>query len=83
MKPLNLFQVTFACNGGLPAELAELQPESTAEGYQLQLHDQARYAEAIARLARHDCRIVSTESKSKSLEDYFIELVRSAPEPAA
>lgn len=83
MKPLNLFQVTFACNGGLPAELAELQPESTVEGYQLQLHDQARYAEVIARLARHDCRIVSTESKSKSLEDYFIELVRSAPEPAA
>lgn len=80
MKPLNVFHLRFAAPGSeLPPELAELSPHSNDAGWTLSFSDQARYSEAVSRLARNNCQIISTESRTRSLEDYFIELVKSAP----
>lgn len=80
MKPLNEFQLCFATpDPDLPAELAEFQPYRNETGWIIRFTDQASYTEAISLLARNNCQIVSTESKMRSLEDYFIELVKDAP----
>ena len=77
VKPLNQFEVIFACAGQLPEEVAKLSPAQCAQGYRLDFNDQQRYAEVITLLARNNCPIVATESKSQSLEEYFIQLVRA------
>lgn len=83
MKPLNIFMVKFAsANGELPAEISELNPERTDNAWTLRFADPARYAEAVTRLARNNCQIVATESKTRSLEEYFIQLV-TQPEKVA
>jgi ABC-2 type transport system ATP-binding protein len=79
MKPLNEFHLRFStADSQLPAELAEYQPHRNEHGWTAQFTDQGQYTEAISRLARNNCQIISTESKTRSLEDYFIELVRNA-----
>lgn len=77
MKPLNVFDVRFTCGGDLPSELNGLSPRRNSDGsWLVEVTDQNVYAEAVADLARTGCQILSTESRNRSLEEYFIELVR-------
>jgi ABC-2 type transport system ATP-binding protein len=81
MKPLNLYDVTFSCGAAsVPESLHRLGATAKADGtWRVELRDQNDYANAVAQLAASGCTIVSTESRNRSLEDYFIELVREAP----
>lgn len=88
MKPLNVFDVHFTCPGDLPSELNALNPTHNPDGsWLIEVTDQNIYANAIADLARTGCQILSTESRNRSLEEYFIELVRQQnarePKPSA
>ncbi len=77
MKPLNVFDVRFMCAGDLPSELSALDPSRNNDGsWRIEVTDQNVYSQAIADLARTGCQILSTESRNRSLEEYFIELVR-------
>ncbi len=78
MEPLNVFEVGFTASGELPAEIAALGPKQGNAGWTLESSGQAQYADAVAKLARNGCSILSTESKRRSLEDYFIDLVRNS-----
>lgn len=84
LKPLNMYDLTFSCTTGeIPEELQKLGAAPTGQGtWSLRLTDQEHYTRAITALARHDCRILSTESRNRSLEEYFIDLV-NATEHAA
>jgi ABC-2 type transport system ATP-binding protein len=78
MRPLNVYDVTFSCDGeSVPAGLQSLGASRTPNGgWAIRLADQSEYAFAVAQLAASGCHIISTESRNRSLEDYFIELVR-------
>lgn len=78
MKPLNVFDVKFSCNGNaLPGALERLGARQANDGaWALNLESQEDYAAAVAQLAESGCNILSTESRIRSLEEYFIELVR-------
>lgn len=80
MKPLNVFDVQFTASDNLPAEVTDLDPVRREGGWTMEFSDQALYADAITKLARNGCQITSTESKSRSLEEYFIDLVRNGAE---
>lgn len=79
LKPLNMYDLTFACTTtGIPDEMQKLGATPTGQGtWNLRLTDQEGYTQAISALARHDCRILSTESRNRSLEEYFIDLVNA------
>lgn len=80
MKPLNQFQVVYKLpvNTEQPTLLSSQNPERLGDQYTLQISDVALYAQTITELSRLKAEIVSTESKSRSLEEYFIELVRKS-----
>lgn len=84
MKPLNVFDLNFTCDTpDLPAALHSMGASSAGAGtWSLSVTDQAAYADAIAQVAAAGCRITATESRSRSLEDYFIDLVRHTPPEA-
>jgi len=86
MKPLNVFDVRFTCGeGDIPREFQEFGAVDQGNNeWSLHITDQDAYARAVARMAELGCRIQSTASRSRSLEDYFIDLVReSRDHPAA
>ena len=81
MQPLNRFRIVFQCQGSPSADVEALRPVREGDSYSLDLTSQADYASAIAALTRNGCNINHTESQVQSLEDYFIGLVKGAPEP--
>lgn len=83
MKPLNVFNVKFEAPETLPSDIASLGADRTDNAWQIEAHDQEKYAEIISALSRHQYRLLSTESQSQSLENYFIELVRNQAETVA
>ncbi len=86
MQPLNEFEIVYRLSGGgqPPAELAAFASVRDADDYKLNLRSVDEYARAIATLANSGAQVVSTSSKTVSLEEYFIKLVRqSSPAPAA
>ncbi len=79
MKPLNQFQVVFRLPGdsALPALISQQNPTRQGDQFTLQIADVSLYAETMTQLSACKAEIVSTESKTRSLEEYFIELVRN------
>jgi ABC-2 type transport system ATP-binding protein len=82
MKPLNLYDVSFEPGpGGIPELVQSLGPVSDPQHSQAQrvTTDQVgRYAEVMAALASSQARILHTEGRSQSLEQFYMGLVREA-----
>ncbi|MDX2177506.1 MAG: ABC transporter ATP-binding protein [Candidatus Sumerlaeia bacterium] len=77
MKPLNIFEIAFSLPAGEPpAALAQLGAQRDGAGWRASIADASLYARAVALLAEHGATITSTATRTRSLEDYFIELVR-------
>lgn len=79
MKPLNEFGVIFEMPNGreMPPAVAAHKPECDGGRWRVTIRDPADYAAAVAALTAAGANIVSTASRTRSLEDYFISLVRS------
>lgn len=79
MKPLNEFEVVYRLPDGV-AEPPELAATATVtrDGHRSTavLRDPADYARAVAKLSECGAEIASTSSRVRSLEQYFIDLVR-------
>ena len=80
MKPLNEFQVVFQVADGkaLPATVERCTPSRDGNHLKVRINDVAQYAEVIRDLAECGATIHSTSSKSRSLEEYFIDLVQNS-----
>lgn len=78
MRPLSLFEVTFRCPDGapLPDSVARHGPQRDGEIVRVAIRDVADYARAVEELAAQGAAILSTSSKTSSLEEHFISLVR-------
>lgn len=82
MNPLNQYVIAFSPNGsGLPEPVEALQPQRRGDRYELTLSDLETYTQMLSHLAAKRCTIHHTASRSRSLEDYFINLVASESEP--
>ena len=81
MQPLNRYVITFQTNGaGLPDSIEALPFAQRGETYEVTVTDVDTYTRTLSDLASHRCRLIHTASEARSLEDYFIELVRGTPE---
>jgi len=80
MKPLNLFEIVFQMpgNGAPPEALARFSPEQDGNHWRIRIQEVQAYSNAISTLAQAGATIHSTSSKSRSLEEYFIQLVQSS-----
>jgi ABC-2 type transport system ATP-binding protein len=80
MKPLNQFEVIYRLPSAVPVPemVTNQHPEAQGEQFRLLIHDVALYAQTLAALNSASASILSTSSKTRSLEEYFIELVRSS-----
>ena len=78
MKPLNEFEIVFQLPEGeeMPPAIAETSPERDGNRFRARIHDVEHYSRCIHELSERRAPIHHTSSKSRSLEDYFIELVR-------
>jgi len=77
MKPLNVFEILFEIQDEkeMPGEVAKHSPVRENSLYRVLINDVEEYSRAVSALASSGARIKSTSSKSRSLEDYFIDLV--------
>lgn len=80
MKPLNQFELVFRLADGkaLPESLAGLRCENEVNHYRVVIDDLDVYARAIGELSRDGAEILTASSKSRSLEEYFIDLVQQS-----
>lgn len=78
MKPLNQFEIVFEMPAGkeVPEALAKTNPSRDGNRLISRIHDVTEYATCIQTLSDADAAIHHTSSKSRSLEEYFIELVQ-------
>ena len=78
IKPLNEYEIIFRLtdNQEMPVEIAGLNPVQEGEVYHLVISGIDLYSKVLAELSSHDCIIQNTSSRSLSLEDHFIHLVR-------
>jgi ABC-2 type transport system ATP-binding protein len=78
LKPLNLFEVSFRCPDGtpLPDAVQRHGPVRDGETVRVTIRDVTDYARAVEELAARGATILSTSSKTSSLEEHFISLVR-------
>ncbi|MCX7625192.1 MAG: ABC transporter ATP-binding protein [Candidatus Sumerlaeaceae bacterium] len=79
LKPLNIFELTFSLPNGKepPQPLANHQLEKTGDLYRVTIRDVEEYAKAVTELISAGARIVTTNSKTQSLEDFFINLIQA------
>ena len=81
LQPLNRYVITFQTNGaGVPASIEALPVARRGETYEVTVTDVDTYTRTLSDLASHRCRLIRTASETRSLEDYFIELVRGTAE---
>ncbi len=80
LKPLNIFEIIFsiADPSKLPEVVKKHTVENTGETYRVTIRDVADYARAVTELVAVGAQILSTTSKSQSLEDFFISLIQEA-----
>lgn len=85
MKPLNAFSITFEAPEGaaVPASVAAHGPKADGRLHSVTIADVDAYSKALSDLAAAGIRIRNTESKMRSLEEYFIELVTAKERAAA
>lgn len=79
LEPLNRFEIVFRTGGagdGMPDAVRELGVEESGGDCRLAVNDASTYAMALQNLTAANCVILKTSSKSRSLEDYFIEMAR-------
>lgn len=84
LRPLNEFEIVYRTgtpDGGLEW-LREYQV-SDGSNYVVSLNDVNKYARAISELSTSGAEIVSTSSRTRSLEDHFIHLVSERKRVAA
>lgn len=79
MKPLNLFEIVYTLPEGTeePPAVARFGPERDGSHHIVRISGVEAYAQAISDLGGAGADIHQTASKSRSLEEYFIELVRA------
>lgn len=79
MKPLNEFEVKYRVpdGGSEPAEIASSTVSREGQFVTAVIRDPAEYARAVAALTAGGIEITSTSTRVRSLEDYFIDLVRT------
>lgn len=76
MKPLNQFEIEFQpANGDLPDVVSVLNPCQNGSAYRLLINEVNVYSQVLSELTAHNCPILKTASRTRSLEDYFIDLV--------
>jgi len=77
MKPLNIFEIIFEFpdEKSLPEEVSRFSPNKQQGLYKLVISNVDDYSRAVSALARSGAAIHNTSSRSRSLEQYFIELV--------
>lgn len=77
MKPLHLYEVTFNFPKERITDLnwGDSTPQFVNGVWKLEAKDPAEYAHVISSLSAAGAEILSTSSKSRSLEDYFISLI--------
>ena len=80
MKPLNLFEIIFTppADGTIPAEVQQFHVEKDGSHLIVRINGVEQYSEAIRALGAAGADIHQTSSKSRSLEEYFIDLVRKS-----
>ena len=85
MKPLNLFEIVFSMKDGNepPEEVSRLGPSRDGNQFRVTINDVELYSRIVHELSRSGAAIHSTSSKSRTLEEYFIELVKSSPREGA
>lgn len=78
MKPLNQFEIVFATQNGstLPTSVTRFNPSSDGEHQKVLIDGAEPYSQAVSELAACGARIVNTSTKTRSLEEYFIDLVQ-------
>ncbi len=79
LKPLNLFEIVFAGAGPawqMPERIARHNPTRVGENFQVTIRDVAEYAQAVTEVVASGAKILSTSSKTQSLEDFFITLIQ-------
>jgi len=83
LKPLNVFDHVFALpseNVALPERLARASLERTGDAWRVTIRDVNEYAQTVTELVATGAKIISTSSKTQSLEDFFINLIHEARE---
>lgn len=80
MAPLNRYEILFQATGaeGLPGAVKALGPERRDDGWLVATGDVAAYADALHALASAACPVTHTASRNRSLEDYFIDIIRGS-----
>lgn len=83
LEPLNRFEVAFRlpAQAVMPPPLAGYAPTREGEGWRLQVSGAEAFTRALKELADHQLPLVRARSLSRSLEDFFTELVAGAQEP--
>lgn len=83
MKPLNQFEVLFATANGHepPEEMRAHDLRRDGDLWRLLVNDVQEYPRVLTALTASGADIRRTASRTLSLEDYFIELVRDAEAP--
>lgn len=78
MKPLNSFEIVFKLDGGraLPEAVARHSPSRDGENQKVVINEVEEYARAVHELSAAGAQILNTSSKTRSLEEYFIDLVQ-------
>lgn len=78
MRPLNSFEITFSLPeaGPKPEFIGRLGLQAGPGTQTINLSDAGEYSRVIAELTSVGGSIIDASSKSRSLEDYFIQLVR-------
>lgn len=83
MKPLNLFEILFQLDSGsLPELVSGYHPVPEGECFRIVIDDVRAYSKVLSALAQAGAMIMSTSSKSQTLEEYFIDLVGEKGEPS-
>ena len=78
IKPLNQFEITIGHTddgASLPESLQHIQTQTTNNTTQLIINDIDEYTRVLDHLKNNGIEIIHTHSRTRSLEDYFIELV--------
>lgn len=80
MKPLNVFEIVFSLSDGntIPESVASHGLEQDGNHHIVRIDGVEAYARAMSELGTAGADIHKTSSKSRSLEEYFIELVKSS-----
>src|SRR5690606_28535616 len=85
MKPLNQFEimVRIPSGGEIPGALADCDVRRDGDLLTGIAHDLETYTKALSNLKSQNIPVVRSESRTRSLEEYFIELVRSQADTSA